>query len=234
MRGCVPNEGASGDSHTSPMLTFSYSLLVCQSAEDLRSQAAWDGARGHSRQHLLSELSSMTACFFSPAKTNTVCIASISPSVMIPDHRLAVLLDQAKQSQIAKCLYHSPTSRPSLFSDHMCDRSQFPLRTVLELSESVGEVWCIEFSHDGTMLAASGEDPSVIIYDTKTFQVRHKLADHDGYVAYVVWSPDDTKLITCSHDHIARVWDTAVRLLSLCSTCSLLNFHFRAVNVYSK
>lgn len=151
---------------------------------------------------------------------------------MIPDHRLAVLLDQAKQSQIAKCLYHNPTSRPSLFSNHMCDRSQFPLCTVLELSESVGEVWCIGFSHDGTMLAASGEDPTVIIYDTKTFQVRHKLADHTGYVAYVAWSPDDTKLITCSNDHIARVWDTTVRLSLLCSSCPLLNCDYRAEYVY--
>lgn len=193
------------------MLTLKCSLIVCQSAEDLRSQATWDGARGRSRQQLLSELSSMDYQCHTRAKTNSACIESISPSVMIPDHRLAVLLDQAKQSQIAKCLYHNPTSRPSLFSDHMCDRSQFPLCTVLELSESVGEVWCIEFSHDGTMLAASGEDPTVIIYDTKDFRVRHKLADHNGFVAYVAWSPDDTKLITCSHDNIARVWDTAVR-----------------------
>ena len=34
------------------------SLMMCQSAEDLRHQALWDGARGKSRMHLLSELSS--------------------------------------------------------------------------------------------------------------------------------------------------------------------------------
>jgi hypothetical protein len=31
---------------------------MCQSAEDLRNQAQWDGARGESRMHLLSDLSS--------------------------------------------------------------------------------------------------------------------------------------------------------------------------------
>lgn len=35
-----------------------YSLLMCQSTEDLKSKAEWDGAEGHSRHHLLSELSS--------------------------------------------------------------------------------------------------------------------------------------------------------------------------------
>ena len=82
------------------------------------------------------------------------------------------------------------------------------------------------------MLAASGEDPTVIIYDTKTFQVRHKLADNNGCVAYVAWSPDDTKLITCSRDHIARVWDTAVRLVLLRLTRCILNCDYRAGRVY--
>lgn len=36
------------------------SLIVCESAEDLRAQARWDGALGASRHHLLEELSSMS------------------------------------------------------------------------------------------------------------------------------------------------------------------------------
>jgi hypothetical protein len=38
--------------------TNSPSLMMCQSADDLRLQAHWDGARGESRTQLLSELSS--------------------------------------------------------------------------------------------------------------------------------------------------------------------------------
>lgn len=129
---------------------------------------------------------------------------------MIPEHRLAVLLDQIKQNQISKCLYHNPSTRPSLFSDHMCDRSQFPLRTVLELNHNAGEVWYLEFSHNGRRLATSGHDSAVVIYDTSTFQVRHTLTDHTAHVAYVTWSPDDRRLITCSHDRKAKVWDAEV------------------------
>ncbi|MCJ1352963.1 MAG: hypothetical protein MMC33_002947 [Icmadophila ericetorum] len=167
------------------------SLIVCQSADDLISQAGWDGAYGLSRNILLAALSK-----------------SISPSVMIPDHRLAVLLDQVKQNQISRCLYHNPTTSPSLFSDHMCDRSQFPLETIYELSESAEEVWFLEFSHDGKMLATSGKDNVVVIYDTTTFQVRHKLTEHKAFVVYLSWSPDDSKIISCSGDKKARVWDT--------------------------
>jgi WD40 repeat protein len=129
---------------------------------------------------------------------------------MIPEHRLATLLDQLKQYQISKCLYHNSSTPPSLFSDHICDRSQFPLRDVLQLTVNAGEVWFVQFSHNGRRLAACGENPTVVIYDTSTYTVQHKLAAHNDHVPYLAWSPDDTKLITCSHDHRAKVWDAEV------------------------
>lgn len=140
---------------------------------------------------------------------------------MIPDHRLAVLMDQIKQSQIAKCLYHNPSTSPSLFSDHMCDRTQFPLQTAFELNQSDGEVYFVEFSHDGKRLAASGADAVTVIYDTSTFQVRHTLREHTAPVVQLAWSPDDTRLITCSQDNKARVWDASVR--SPCAVVSARN-----------
>lgn len=129
---------------------------------------------------------------------------------MIPEHRLSTLLDQLKQYQISKCLYHNSSTPPSLFSDHMCDRNQFPLRDVLELTVNAGEVWFLQFSHHGRRLAASGEHSTVVIYDTATFQVRHTLTDHTDDVPHLAWSPDDSKLITCSRDHRAKVWDAEV------------------------
>ncbi len=131
---------------------------------------------------------------------------------MIPDHRLAVLFDQIKQSQISKCLYHNPSTSPSLFTDHMCDRTQFPLQTLIELKEADGEVYCVEFSHDGKRLAAGGGDNTVVIYDTSTFHVRQTLREHDAAVVLVSWSPDDSRIVTCSQDHTAKVWDTSVRI----------------------
>lgn len=126
---------------------------------------------------------------------------------MIPEHRLATLLDQLKQCKISKCLYHNTSIPPSLFSDHVCDRNQFPLKDVLELNVNAGEIWFLQFSHNGRRLAASGERSTVVIYDTSTFQVRHTLTEHTKHVSYLAWSPDDSKLITCSHDHRAMVWD---------------------------
>ncbi|RYP79971.1 hypothetical protein DL770_006446 [Monosporascus sp. CRB-9-2] len=112
-------------------LHFLSSLLMCQSREDLMARAEWDGAYGQSRQVLLSELS-----------------RCISPSVMLPEHRLAILLHQVKASQIGACLWHSSAASPSLYSDHICDRRHFPTENVLELDDHSDEVWHIAFSHD--------------------------------------------------------------------------------------
>ncbi|KAL4923426.1 WD40-repeat-containing domain protein [Aspergillus undulatus] len=164
------------------------SLLMCP-PEHLHDQVSLDGPIGFSRERLLSELSK-----------------SISPSVMIPDNRLATLLDHVKQNQINQCLYHNTAASPSLYSDHMCDRNDFPSGTKLQLTQHSDEVWHCQFSHDGTKLVTAGRDSSVIIYDTSTFAVLHKLGEHEAGVAHAVWSPDDTKLITCSQDRTARIW----------------------------
>ncbi|KAL4911932.1 WD40-repeat-containing domain protein [Aspergillus aurantiobrunneus] len=181
------------------------SLLMCP-PEHLHDQAGWDGSVGFSRDRLLSELSSKSYCVANMAFNLTNRVESISPSVMIPDNRLATLLDHVKQNQINQCLYHNTALSPSLYSDHMCDRNDFPLVTKLELNQHSNEVWHCQFSHDGTKLVTAGADGRVVIYDTSTFAVLHKLDEHEDGVAHAAWSPDDTKLITCSRDSTARVW----------------------------
>lgn len=170
-------------------LHFLSSLLMCRSTEDLKAKANWDGAQGQSRRMLLSELS-----------------RCISPSVMLPENRLAVLLEQVKQRQIDTCLYHTAASSPSLYSDHFCDRRNFPSEVALDLS-SLGEIWQVQFSHDGSKLATGGSRDSVTIYDTRTFAELHTLGDHEKGVGNISWSPNDAFIVTCSQDKFARLWD---------------------------
>ncbi|PHH86869.1 hypothetical protein CDD83_9643 [Cordyceps sp. RAO-2017] len=171
-------------------LHFLSSLLMCRSAEDLMAKANWDGAGGQSRRQLLSDLS-----------------RCISPSVMLPEHRLAVLLEQVKQKQIDTCLYHTAASSPSLYSNHHCDRRNFPSEVALELGDLAGEAWQVQFSHDGSKIAASGSRENVVIWDTTTFALLNVLPDHEFGVGNLSWSPDDSMIVTCAQDKYARLWD---------------------------
>src|SRR5436190_20789797 len=108
---------------------------------------------------------------------------------MLPQNRLAVLLQQVKQSQVDACMYHTSASSPSLYSDHFCDRSHFPTEVALELDDIDGEVWTVQFSHDGRKLAGCGSKGAVIIWDVLSFRVIQMLLNHDQAVANVAWSP---------------------------------------------
>lgn len=133
---------------------------------------------------------------------------------MIPEHRLAVLLDDVKDSWIQKCLFHNKLVSPSLYMDHHCEREDFPTKPVLDLRHHKDEVWFLQYSNDGTKLASTSKDTSIIIYETTSYSVLHQFEEHSGSgVTYLSWSPDDTKIITCSSqpENAARIWDVKVR-----------------------
>ncbi|KAF7882664.1 uncharacterized protein EAF02_006027 [Botrytis sinoallii] len=167
------------------------SLLMCTPA-DLKVKANWDGAAGQSRHLLLSQLS-----------------RCISPSAMLPENRLATLFDQVKQHQISTCIYHNTHESPSLYQDHTCDRSNVPLRPIMELTKHAGEVWDTKFSHDGTLLASCGSDGVLVIYNVPAFSVHTSFSEHEGGVCSFAWSPDDTRMVTCGRDNRALLWNTA-------------------------
>ncbi len=129
---------------------------------------------------------------------------------MLPENRLAVLLQQVKQSQIDTCLYHTSATSPSLYANHYCDRRYFPREVALELNELSGEVWQVQFSHDGRKLAGCGSREQVLIWNVPTFSVAQILVEHDQAVTNVTWSPDDSIIATCSQDKYARLWDVNV------------------------
>ncbi|GFP55269.1 WD repeat-containing protein 26 [Trichoderma asperellum] len=172
--------------------------------------------RGETSRALTILRMDLTPLYQDPAKlrllSSLLMCKRISPSVMLPENRLAVLLQHVKQSQIDTCLYHTAASSPSLYSDHLCDRRNFPSEVALELGDFGGEIWSVRFSHDGTRLAACGSREHVKIWDTQTFSVVSVLtiepADDRGKgICDISWSPDDSMIMVCSFDKHARLWD---------------------------
>ena len=77
------------------------------------------------------------------------------------------------------------------------------------------EVWDVCFSNDGTRLASSGADNTTLIYNVDNFAVLYILEGHSKGIGSLAWSPDDSRMVTCSQDYTARVWDTSVSSISL-------------------
>ncbi|EMD38068.1 hypothetical protein CERSUDRAFT_152691 [Gelatoporia subvermispora B] len=176
------------------------SLMMCSDSYDLRQRADWDGAAGNSRRQLLINLQ-----------------RHIPSSVMMPQKRFATLLDQARQFQLSRCLYHNAPLSPrnfTLYADHQCDRNALPRVTTAILEVHTDEVWNLQWSHSGMYLASASRDKSAIIWrvgldrdpSVREYSPQHILRDHPYPVGCVAWSLDDSILLT-SAEHYINMWN---------------------------
>ena len=132
--------------------------------------------------------------------------------VMLPEARLEVLVEQALQSQVNRCIFHNAQARSlTLLSDYKCGPEQLPTCMVQIVEKHEDEVWHLKFSHSGRYLATASKDGKAIIWEVvglTELQVRHVLVCDAPPLAFVCWSPDDTHLVTCAED-VVFLWDTA-------------------------
>jgi WD40 repeat protein len=79
---------------------------------------------------------------------------------------------------------------------------------VLTVSAQQGRHCCLAFSPDGKHLASGGRD-SVIIWETSTGKIVHRLRGHQGEVYGLAYSLDGGRLASAGGDRTAKVWNTA-------------------------
>jgi len=68
-------------------------------------------------------------------------------------------------------------------------------------------VWAVRLSADGTLLATSGYDGLVRIWDVATRQPKHDLKKHKGWARTVAFSPDGKRLASGGEDGSVILWD---------------------------
>jgi WD40 repeat protein len=65
------------------------------------------------------------------------------------------------------------------------------------------------FSPDGRMLATSGQDDLIILWNAVEWTQLRTLRGHTNTVTRLAWSPDSTTLASISYDDTIRFWDAA-------------------------
>ena len=166
--------------------------LMCSSAEELYARTGWDGAGGASRRVLLESLQQ-----------------HVPPSLLLPEGRLQTLLRQAVLWQSSQSLGHcGGLGGRSLFEDVGVSRELIPRETRHVLEKHSDEVWFLQFSHDGSLLASASKDNVVVVWDVSHPQMAEQavLCGHTDGLSFLAWSPDDTHLLTCAADRQLKLW----------------------------
>jgi WD40 repeat protein len=80
---------------------------------------------------------------------------------------------------------------------------------IADLGTMSDEMFDVEFSPDGTKLAACGADRTIRVYDVAERKELRRIEAHADWVMAVAWSPDGSKLASAGRDKSAKVIDAA-------------------------
>ncbi|GAA6062457.1 hypothetical protein JCM10212_005360 [Sporobolomyces blumeae] len=175
----------------SDRLHFLSSLVMCSTPDELYVRAGWDGANGTSRRRLLVQLQGY-----------------FSPTVMLPERRLATLLSQAQSHQERHHAVPSSSTEPFslLFDADPHSTELFPDHCSRTLRDHTDEVWRLAWSHDGKFLATAGKDRSAIVWSVEDdFKPVHFYREHSDPISCLAWSPDDSVLLTAA-ETVIKMW----------------------------
>jgi WD40 repeat protein len=98
-------------------------------------------------------------------------------------------------------------------ADRIVKQLHIPSRTVQgQFQGHTGGVWSVALSSDGCLLASSGEDHTIRIWDMRTRKCLKILEGHQGWVGALAFDPSSTsteclRLASCSADCTIRLWD---------------------------
>lgn len=77
---------------------------------------------------------------------------------------------------------------------------------LLSLTGLSGQAYALDWSHDGTRIAAGGDDHLVHLWNATSGQELPLYKGHSNIVFGVSWSPDDSLIASASVDDTVQVW----------------------------
>lgn len=75
------------------------------------------------------------------------------------------------------------------------------------LDEQQGIIWSVAFAPNGKLAASAGDNKSVLIWDTQSWQLKYRLEGHHGIINSIAFSPDSRLIASGSSDRTIKLWN---------------------------
>jgi WD40 repeat protein len=177
-----------------------------------RTLRIMDLASGVCQTNVIADNSTMGGVEFSPDSSELACTSHTN--VLICEMRNRRLSTFASFSNEVYALSYSPSGSLLALGHQGGAVSLWDIKLHRCLTTIPGAhmalTACVRFSRDGLRLASSGS-PTITLWRVtgRGLAIDKTLRARAGYVPAVAWSPDGTRLVSCSSDHTLTIWDTA-------------------------
>jgi len=81
-------------------------------------------------------------------------------------------------------------------------------KTLSEINGHSGEVTCVSFSNDGSLIMSGSEDKTIRIWDSNSWNTPKIYEGHTDIVCSLAFSPDGTMVLTGCFDGSVKLWQT--------------------------
>ncbi|HBE67256.1 MAG TPA: hypothetical protein DDW52_03815, partial [Planctomycetaceae bacterium] len=168
--------------------------------------------KGHLKELEVKDPNIVHSVTWSPDGTQIASSAQ-DGTVIVWDSRSGETLFEHKEAWLVPSIAWHPTQGVIAIAGHTDTKVKLwephkgkEPETVATFEDSLSRV---QWSPDGSRLAASCLDGSVQVIDAQSRTVQYVLKQHSGKVNCLAWSPSGDRLVTGGEDRTLRIWDTA-------------------------
>ncbi|KAK6941571.1 LIS1 homology motif [Dillenia turbinata] len=162
--------------------------------------------------HTAGDVISMPSSQNVSASKSTLMFSSDDVKMLPPEHSQLADVDHVAEDgtlddNVESFFSHNDTGTRDTSGKDADASKSFKFKELRVVPASTSQIECCDFSSDGKLLAAGGQDKKAVLWCTESLRAIFELEEHHHTITDIRFSPRLPRLATSSFDKTVRVWD---------------------------